>query len=132
MGCDSSKLKETPVENFIGVWELKGREMFDGMQITIEKSSEGQLVGKVSYLNENKYVNLFVEKGDLWVSGIKRKSNFEFSLSEKRIGSALFAQYGQETTDTYSVQFIDKNTFALEKGTGNPQNSKVIYRKVNF
>lgn len=132
LGCDSTKLQETPIENFIGVWELKGREMFDDMRIIIEKTSEGQLIGKVAVLNDNKYVDLFVEKGDLWITGIKRKSNYEFTLSEKRIGSALFAQYGQETTDTYTVQFIDNNTFALEKGNGNPQNSNVIYKKVNF
>ena len=29
----SNKLKETPAENFIGLWKIEGRSMFDGIQI---------------------------------------------------------------------------------------------------
>ena len=47
VSCDSSKLKETPIDKFIGHWELHGRQMFDGMEVEIKKNESGHLVGTV-------------------------------------------------------------------------------------
>lgn len=119
VGCDGSKLKETPDSQFIGTWKLVDRGMLEGLEVKISKDEKGNLIGLVSKLNDNKYVQLFMEVGDKFVSGIKRNSNFEFVLSEKRIAAPLFSSYGQSTTDEFKVRFKDKNTIVLgANGTG--------------
>lgn len=56
-------------------WELKGRSMFDGIIIKISSDNEGKLTGVIQALNNNKYVKMFAQKGDLWISNIDRVSN---------------------------------------------------------
>ena len=128
--CDTSKLKKTPIDNFVGVWELHGRTMFDGIKIRIEKNKPNEFAGKVVAINEDKYVKMLVDSADIWVTGIKQSSNFEFSLTEKKIGSALFALYGQETKTEFKVQFIDKDTFGLDSGSSDPTKSTIIYKRI--
>jgi hypothetical protein len=128
--CDTNKLHKTPIENFTGLWEMKGRKMFDGIKIKIAKEESGELIGKVYKLNENKYVKMFVDSAATWVSQIKQTSNFEFTLTEKKIGSELFAIYGQETSKEYRVQFIDKNTFGLASGNSDPIKSTLVYKRI--
>ena len=131
LSCDSSKLKETPIDGFIGEWVLEGRTIFNGIEVSIQQDDNGKLSGKVIKLNDNKYVNMFVEKGDSWVSEIRRASNFEFKLTEKKIGSTLFALYGQTTSKEFDVQFIDDNTIGLGKGSSDPTESTIIYKRVD-
>jgi hypothetical protein len=76
-GC-SNKFNKTPEENFIGIWKIEGRSMFNGIQIKIKKE-DNELIGRIYKLNDNKLVQLFADSNDLWVSGIERKSNFEFA-----------------------------------------------------
>jgi hypothetical protein len=59
VSCDTSKLHETPLDNFEGTWELVGRTMFNGITIKIEENTSGKFVGKVFKLNDNKYVKMF-------------------------------------------------------------------------
>ena len=127
--CDSSKLKPTSMDNFKGVWELQGRSMFNGIKIKIDENNQGELTGKVIELNDNKYVNMFVEINDTWISSIKRSSNFEFNLTEKKIGSALFSIYGLSTTTQFKVQFIDQNTIGLSNN-GDPTSSTINYKRL--
>jgi len=128
--CDKSKFNKTPIDNFVGVWELQGRPMFEGIKIKIEKNETNEFVGKVFSINDDKYVKMFVDSADLWVTSIKQSSNFEFSLTEKKIGSELFALYGQDTKTEFKVQFIDKNIFGLETGSSDPTKSKIIYIRI--
>lgn len=128
--CDSNLLHKTPIDNFKGTWELKGRSMFDGIKIKITEDENGNFVGKVVELNDNKYVDLFVSVGDTWVTGIGRLSNFEFILTEKKIASKLFSLYGLDTTQDYNVKFIDNNTFGLGTGNADPGQSPVRYNRV--
>ena len=128
--CDKSKFNKTPIDNFVGVWELQGRPMFEGIKIKIEKNETNEFVGKVFSINDDKYVKMFVDSADLWVTSIKQSSNFEFSLTEKKIGSELFALYGQDTKTEFKVQFIDKNIFGLETGSSDPTKSKIIYKRI--
>ena len=128
--CDTSKFQETPIENFEGIWQLEGRSIFDGIQIRIEKNSSGNLFGKVISINDNKYVKMFVEPNDIWVSGISRTSNYEFKLTEKKIGSALFSLYDLSTTNEYKVEFIDENTIGLGTGSSDPIGSSIKYVRV--
>ena len=128
--CDTSKMHETPIDNFKGTWKLEGRTMFDGIKIQIEKNPNGNWIGKVVALNDNKYVKMFVVPNDTWVSGISRSSNYEFKLTEKKIGSALFSLYGLETTSEYKVQFIDNNTIGLASGNSDPSDSSIKYVRV--
>jgi hypothetical protein len=130
LSCDTSKFKKTPIDNFLGVWELQGRPMFEGIKIRIEKNETNEFVGKVVAFNEDKYVKMFVDSADLWVTGIKQSSNFEFSLIEKKIASELFALYGQDTKTEFKVQFIDKDIFGLDAGSSDPTKSTIIYRRI--
>ncbi len=131
LSCDSSGLKETPIDGFIGEWELQGRTVFNGIEVSIQQDSNGKLYGNVIKLNDNKYVKMFVEVGDSWVSEIRRSSNFEFKLIEKKIGSTLFALYGQSTSEKFDVQFIDNNTIGLGKGSSDPTVSTITYKRVD-
>jgi TATA-box binding protein (TBP) (component of TFIID and TFIIIB) len=128
-GC-SNKLKETPAENFIGLWKIEGRSMFDGIQIKIEKK-ENEFIGRIYKLNDNKMVKLFVDSNDIWVSGIERRSNFEFALTEKKIAKDLFTLYGLPTSQEFKVEFFNKNTFGLAVDNSKPLNSKIRYRRIN-
>jgi hypothetical protein len=129
-GCENNKFSEVPESDFIGKWELHGRSLFNGIQIEITEI-ENNFVGKVIKLNDEKIIKMFVEVGDIWVLDIKRNSNFEFTLTEKRIASQLFGLYGQSTTESFQVQFIDKNTIALAKEGKDPKNSKVFYKRID-
>lgn len=128
--CDSNLLHKTPIDDFKGTWKLQGRTMFDGIKIKITEDKNGNFVGKVVELNDNKYVDLFVNVGDTWVTDIGRSSNFEFVLTEKKIASQLFSLYGLDTTQDYEVKFIDNNTFGLGTGSADPGQSSIRYIRV--
>ena len=130
ISCDNKHLTPVDMTKFIGTWELKGRTMFDGIYIQIDKNKKNEYVGVIKKLNENKWVNQFSEIGEQWVLKIERMSNFQFELSEKRIASELFGLYDLKTTDTYKVEFIDDNTLVLAKGSQSPLKSKIKYIKV--
>ena len=125
----SEKYDHVPEDQFVGVWELKGRKMFDGIQITIIKDNN-KLKGKISKLNENKYVKLFSELGDVWVSEIIRSSKYQFRLTEKKIGRELFSLYSLSSSTEFRVEFIDKNTIGLSSGSADPTESTVIYKRI--
>jgi len=129
-GCNSNLLHKTPIDNFEGTWKLQGRTMFDGIKIKITEDKNGNFVGKVVELNDNKYVDLFVSVGDTWVTGIGRSSNFEFVLTEKKIASQLFSLYGLDTTQDYKAEFIDNNTFGLGTGSAAPSQSPIRYSRI--
>ncbi len=120
--CDTESMKKIPVDQFVGNWELQGRSMLDGIRVSINKTESGALLGKVTEINQNKYVNFFMKPGDVLVSKIKRSSNSEFRLTEKKIGSDLFSTYGLGTSKEFKVEFIDKNTIKL--------GSNIVYKRV--
>ncbi len=64
--------------------------MFNGIKVKIEIDENNNLLGKVVQINNEKYVKMFVENGDTWVTKIKRSSNYELKLTEKKIASKLF------------------------------------------
>lgn len=130
ISCDSSKLNETPLEKFEGIWMIEGRPMLDGIKIKIEKDSSNSLVGKIIEINDNKYVKMFVELNDVWVTKIKRSSNYKFELKENKIGSDLFSLYGLSTTIDFNAQFIDENTVGLIEGNGDASKSDIKYSRV--
>ena len=127
MSCQEFKV--VPDEKFIGVWELSGRSMFDGIRIRIQRE-DGKLTGKIEKLNDNKLVKLFAEVNDVWVSEIKRTSNFEFDLTEKKIARDLFSIYGQSTSQEFEIQFIDDNTIGLGANHTDPRHSKIVYKRI--
>ena len=128
MSC-GDKLKEVPMDKFVGVWELKGREMFDGIQIKIENQG-GKLTGKIYKLNENKLVKMFAENGQTWVSEITRSSNYQFRLTEKKLAKDLFSIYGLSTSQEFKIEFIDDNTIGLGTDNSDPQSATIIYKRV--
>lgn len=131
-GCNGESFQKKEIEDFIGTWELQGRSMFDGIKIKIIKNKQGELKGEILSLNNNKFVKMFAESNDSWVSSITRKSNYEFKLVEKKLGSALFSVYGLDTSTEFKAQFIDENTIGLSSESGNPQNSSVKYIRITL
>ncbi|WP_291862111.1 hypothetical protein [Marinilabilia sp.] len=131
ISCVTSKLSETPISQFEGIWELQGRKMFNGMKIKIEKNEKDKLIGKVIELNDNKYVRMFVEENDIWIKSISRYSNFEFKLVENKIAKDLFSIYGFPSSDEYKVEFIDKTKIGLATGNSAPTESSVIYIRID-
>lgn len=129
MGC-GDKTQEISEDKFIGLWELKGRGMFDGIQIRIEKDN-GKLIGKIAKLNNNKLVKMFAEVNDVWVSDIKRQSNFEFKITEKKIAKDLFSLYNIASSEEFEAEFIDDKTIGLGTGISSAQNSKIKYTRVD-
>lgn len=129
IGCDG-KFDTVPETRFIGDWELIGRSVFEGMIIKIEIENN-ILIGRVSKLNENKYVKMFSEINDIWISEISQTSNYQFKLTEKKIAGQLFSMYGLSTSSEFKVEFIDDNTFGLGTKSQDPSKSKVIYKRVN-
>jgi len=113
VSCDTTKMSKTPDDQFIGVWRISGASMLDGVEIEITKDANGDFAGHVTKLNDDKLVQLFMEEGDKLITGIKRLSNFEFEISEKKIASKLFAEYGQSTTTKYKVEFDGSNRIVV-------------------
>lgn len=111
--CDSSKLTETPDSQFVGTWKLVDRGMFENIEIEISKDKNGNFIGVVKKINDDKYVKMFMEVGDNLVTGIKRNSNFEFEISEKKIAAPLFSAYGQSTSTEFVATFENKNKILL-------------------
>lgn len=118
-----------PDELFIGRWELKGRKMLEGIQVEIKKEGD-QLVGRVIKLNDNKYVNMFVDSNSVWVAGISRTSNFQFKLIENKMARELFGLYDLSGSQEFNVQFINEKTIGLVKGNLDPLKSTVLYKKI--
>jgi hypothetical protein len=108
-------MKETPDSQFEGTWVLTDRGMFEGIEVEISKDEKGNLSGIVKKRNDNKYVQLFMEDGDTFISGIKRNSNFEFVISEKKIAAPLFSAYGQSTTKDFKATFDGKDKILFGK-----------------
>jgi hypothetical protein len=122
------KMNEVPMDKFIGLWELKGRGVFEGIQIRIDKQGE-KLNGKIVKLNDNKLVKIFADNGDTWVSEIARSSNYQFKLTEKKLAKDLFSLYGLSTSQEFKVEFIDDNTIGLAADGSDPQHATIIYKR---
>ena len=125
LGC-SDKFERVDDEQFLGTWTLQGRSMFDGLTIEISRSDDGKLVGHLKQLNDNKYVKMFANSGDTWISDISRSSNFQFRLTEKKIARELFGLYGLSSSTEFKVEFIDENTIGLSSSS-DPLKSSVKY-----
>ena len=125
----SDKFKKVSEDRFIGTWELKGASILDGTQIQIQKENN-KLVGRIVKLNDNKYVKLFADSNEVWISEISRNSNFEFNLTESKLGKDLFSLYGQKTNQEFKAQFIDDNTIGLATESSDPTTSTRIYKRV--
>lgn len=128
--CANENFRKVPDKSFLGTWELHGRSMFEGIKVKIEKTSNDKLIGHIVELNDNKYIKMFVDSNDLWISGIKRTSNYQFKLTEKKIAMDLFALYGLGTSNEFKAEFIDENTIGLAGGNSDPTKSDIIYKRI--
>lgn len=127
-GC-SSKFKRVSEEQFIGIWKLEGRPMFDSLEIDISRNEKGILVGRINKLNNKKYIKMFASIGDIWIGEISRSSNYQFKITEKRIAYELFSLYGLSTKHEFKAVFIDKNTIGISDD-GNPSESSIRYKRI--
>jgi hypothetical protein len=129
VSCDSNQFSKTPLKQFEGVWELKGRDMFKDIQVEIKLGKEGKIQSKVVKLNDNKFVRLFLSEGDEWVKSIRRTSNYEFVITEKKIAAPLFSQYGNSTSKDWNAVFKNENCIGISESK-NAGSSKVEYCRV--
>lgn len=130
MSACSGNFDKVPEDQFVGIWELQGRGMFKDMQVEIARDEKGALKGKLMKLNDNKYIQMFAETGDLWISEIKRSSKYQFRITEKKIARELFGLYGLSSSVEFKAEFIDKNTIGLSTGSADPARSAVVYKRV--
>ena len=125
----SQELERVSENDFVGKWELSGRKILNGIQVSIQEEN-GKLIGRIVKLNDNKYVRFFTEIDDVWITEISRSSNYQFKLKEKRMGNDFFALYGLETVENYKVEFIDQSTIGLSKFGSDPRKSEIRYNKI--
>lgn len=60
-----------------------------------------------------------MDDGDLFIKKIKRYSNKDFKLTEKKIAGPLFSIYGESTNKEMDVHFHHKDTIYIgENGNG--------------
>lgn len=126
-GCDSGSFHKVPENNFIGTWEIVGRQNLKGIQIEIKKNDKNELVGRVIKLNDNKLVNMFLDTNEVFIKSIIRKSNFQFELIEKKLGHDLFSIYGMDTDAKFIVVL---NGDGFINFSENSEDNKVGYKKV--
>lgn len=112
VGCGTKRVEK---DQFLGNWKVAGRGILDGIKFTIKKNEKGVLKGVITKLNDDKYVQLFVEPGDELVNGIERRSSYEFDLTEKRVAGKLFATYGQSSSSDLRATFKSNDTILLGK-----------------
>ena len=127
-GCEG-KFEKVEEDRFVGEWELQGRGILDGMNIKIDTDND-KLVGRISKLNDNKYVLMFSEIGDIWITEISRTSKFQFELTEKKIAGQLFSMYDISTSTEFKVEFTDNNTFGISAKNQDPSKSKALYKRI--
>lgn len=130
VGCEQMKTTKSNDDLFVGTWQMEGRSMFEGMQIAIIKKDNGSFEGRIFRLNENKMIKLFADSNQIIVSDIKRNTNSQFTLTEKKIAGDLFSNYGMETKTDYKAAFITNDLIGLSTGTLDPKASKILYRRV--
>jgi hypothetical protein len=126
--CSCSKRNKISEEKFVGDWELKGRSSYEGIQVRI-KIVDKKIKGRILKLNNNKIVRMFMDSDAVFVAEIKRVSNFEFKLTEKKPAAELFSMYNQSTSQEFKVEFIDDNKIGLVEN-GDPKKSSVFYERV--
>lgn len=129
VSCDSNQFSKTPMNQFEGVWELKGRDMFENMQIEIKLDEDGKIHSKIIKLNDNKFVRLFLSEGDQWVKDIRRTSNYEFVITEKKIAAPLFSVYGNSTSKEWNSVFKNEDCIGISESKS-PDRSKIEYCRV--
>jgi isocitrate/isopropylmalate dehydrogenase len=54
-----------------------------------------------------------MEIGDEIITGIQRSSNYQFTITEKKIAAPLFAAYGQNTSKEFVATFENENAILL-------------------
>ncbi|MFB6343101.1 hypothetical protein ACE01N_00990 [Saccharicrinis sp. FJH2] len=126
----SDKYRKVSNDKFIGTWELQGASILTGIHVKITKE-DGGLKGRIVKLNENKYVTLFADSADTWISGIERSSNFSFIITENKLGKPLFGLYGLPTSQQYKAEFINDNTIGLAIDSSDPKRSSRVYVRIN-
>ena len=115
ISCEGTKYTKISESNFAGTWLLHSDNIFDSLEIELKEDPKKGFIGEVVRLNTNKYVQLFMESGDIFISNIERKSNFEFIFKIKKIAAPLFSSYGEKTTIEHTVTFEGEDKIMIGK-----------------
>ncbi|MFA5575627.1 MAG: hypothetical protein WC994_11355 [Brumimicrobium sp.] len=113
--CNGISTSKTSESTFIGVWKIEDREILNNIEFEIFNNDKNELKGIIRSINDNKYVQLFMNEEDQFITNIKRKSNTEFIITEKMIAAPLFSVYDQKTTKDFNVSFQNKDTIFIGK-----------------
>ena len=127
-----SNYKYVDENTFVGTWELKGRKMYSGMTVRIEKESD-KLKGYIISPPENRYGKLFIETGQVWITQITRGANYYFKLTEQKIANELFTQYDINVNSTFFVTFSEaKDKIYLTQKRPNKfiEKSDIYYERI--
>lgn len=100
-------------EKFLGNWKVEGRSILEGVEFKFIKNDKGSYSGSVSKLNGNRFVQLLMDTGDIFISGLERTSSYEFELTEQKVAGPLFSTYGQSSSSTLKATFKNKDTILL-------------------
>ncbi|WP_372933398.1 hypothetical protein [Mariniphaga sediminis] len=92
---------------FIGTWELKGRKIYTGMKVRIEKEN-GKLKGYIISPPDSNYGEIFIENGKTWITKIDRGANYYFKITENKIAGELFSQYDIKANSSFYATFSEE------------------------
>ncbi len=127
-----TKMNYVDEDAFIGTWELKGRNIYNQMTVSIVKE-DGKLKGYIVSLPNNKYGEFFLEEKSPWILSVSRSANHYFKITEEKIASDLFVIYNLEETSTFYVTFSkDHSKFYLSENTphGIVKESSIYYKRI--
>ena len=125
----SCKYKYVEDNKFIGEWVFKGKKNLDGLQIIISNSNNGY-VGRITKLPNSPVFKSYLNINDIWITSIERTSNFEFKISEKKIASDLFSEYGMPSIRKYKAVFVSDNRIDLFEDNGYSQTPSAHLEKI--
>ncbi len=117
---------------FIGIWELKGRDIYQGMVIKIERKKD-KLIGVVVSIPQNKYGTLLMKKGDVWIPNINRVANYYFKITENKIAGKIFPVYNLPASTEYFAYFSEDNNiiYLAQKPPNIPvKATSIFYKKI--
>lgn len=125
----SAEYQKKELTDFNGTWKVVGNSTLQDIQFSIQIDGK-KVKSEIVNLNENKWVNQFSEVGDKWISSVERESNFQFKISEKRIGSGIFSLYDLPSSNTYFAQFAHQDTLCLSTSKNKVLKSQYRYIRI--
>jgi hypothetical protein len=114
---------------FIGKWELKGREIYSGMEIERNNNS---LTGKIIKIPTNRYGKLFLKKMICGFLKLNAPLIIILKITEFKIAHEIFSIYDLPSSNNYYAFFSDdcnKIYFSKENPNINTKRTAIFLEK---